>query len=139
MAIVLVIDDRAAYREIARAALEVGGHEVIEASDGLTALHTIRTAHPDLVIADVLMPGVDGLATYVNPRLSEITGVPAADLLGAGWHRCLPAGCGEQSSRHADGAVVSPRRYGPVPFGDTTQRWLSIVVEDQYDSDNART
>ena len=60
MATVLVIDDRAASREIAHATLDHGGYTVIEASEGPQALTLARESHPDVVLTDVLMPGMDG-------------------------------------------------------------------------------
>jgi two-component system cell cycle sensor histidine kinase/response regulator CckA len=60
MATILVVDDRAANREIARATLDHGGHQVIEAFDGQQALTLAKSSHPDLVLTDVLMPGMDG-------------------------------------------------------------------------------
>src|ERR1017187_1900523 len=60
MATVLVVDDRAASREIARATLDHGGYRVIEASEGHQALTLAKNSHPDIVLTDVLMPGMDG-------------------------------------------------------------------------------
>ena len=37
------------------------GHEVIEACDGADALTLAQSRHPDVVVSDVLMPGIDGL------------------------------------------------------------------------------
>jgi PAS domain S-box-containing protein len=60
MAIVLIVDDRAASREVARATLDHGGHHVIEATEGHQALAIARTVHPDVILTDVVMPGMDG-------------------------------------------------------------------------------
>jgi two-component system cell cycle sensor histidine kinase/response regulator CckA len=60
MATVLLVDDRAVSREVARAALDLGGHLVIEARDGRQALILAQTSRPDIVLTDVLMPGMDG-------------------------------------------------------------------------------
>jgi PAS domain S-box-containing protein len=60
MTTVLVVDDRAAGREIARATLDHGGYQVIEATDGQQALTLAKNSHPDIVLTDVLMPGMDG-------------------------------------------------------------------------------
>jgi PAS domain S-box-containing protein len=60
VATVLVVDDQTASREIARATLDLGGHQVIEASDGYQALQLATSNHPDLVLTDLLMPGMDG-------------------------------------------------------------------------------
>ncbi|MDI6102582.1 response regulator [Actinoplanes sp. NEAU-A12] len=61
MATVMVVDDVAANREIVRMLLGFRGHEVIEAHDGADALRLAHTHHPDVVVSDVLMPGIDGL------------------------------------------------------------------------------
>ena len=60
MATVLVVDDRASNRELARTRLTYGGHQVIEAREGAEALALAHTQHPDLVLTDILMPGMDG-------------------------------------------------------------------------------
>src|SRR2546425_5077333 len=59
---VMVVDDERAVRESLRRALELEGYEVELAGDGEEALYRIQSdAHPDAVILDVLMPGIDGL------------------------------------------------------------------------------
>jgi PAS domain S-box-containing protein len=60
MSIVLIVDDRAANRELARTLLTYGGHQVIEAHEGAEALSLAHSLHPDLVLTDILMPGMDG-------------------------------------------------------------------------------
>src|SRR4029450_8225260 len=60
MATVLGVDDVADNREIACTLLGYRGHEVIEASEGSQALTLTHTHHPDVVVTDVLMPGMDG-------------------------------------------------------------------------------
>ncbi|WP_250006269.1 response regulator [Actinoplanes sp. M2I2] len=61
MATVMVVDDVAANRDIVRLLLGYRGHEVIEANDGADALRLAHEHHPDVVVSDVLMPGIDGL------------------------------------------------------------------------------
>ncbi len=60
MTTVLVVDDRAISREIAVATLDDGGYDVVEASEGRQALALALAGHPDVVLTDVLMPGMDG-------------------------------------------------------------------------------
>lgn len=60
MATILVLDDRATNREFLVTLLSYAGHSTLEAADAKTALDLARSAHPDLVIADVLMPMIDG-------------------------------------------------------------------------------
>jgi two-component system, OmpR family, response regulator MprA len=58
---VLVVDDDRALRDALRRALTLGGYEVVAAEGGREGLERVRTARPDVVVLDVLMPDVDGL------------------------------------------------------------------------------
>ncbi len=58
--IVLVVDDNAGNRELLARRLAREGHEVLSASDGRAALDVLRTRAVDVVLLDVLMPGVSG-------------------------------------------------------------------------------
>src|ERR1051325_189711 len=60
MAKILVVDDRPTNREFLTTLLGYGGHHLLEAGDGAEALAIARTERPDLVIADILMPTMDG-------------------------------------------------------------------------------
>src|ERR671922_726798 len=57
---VLVIDDEAPIRLLCRVNLEAEGMEVLEAADGPTGLEKARAETPDVVLLDVMMPGLDG-------------------------------------------------------------------------------
>jgi CheY-like chemotaxis protein len=57
---VLVIDDEAAIRLLCRVNLEAEGMSVDEAADGRTGLERARTTPPDIILLDVMMPGLDG-------------------------------------------------------------------------------
>jgi DNA-binding response OmpR family regulator len=71
---VLLIDDDALTRSLVRDVLERAGHEVHEAADGLAGLRKLRSTHAELVILDVLMPGLDGWETLA--RIREVSEVP---------------------------------------------------------------
>ncbi|MCM4078560.1 hybrid sensor histidine kinase/response regulator [Paractinoplanes hotanensis] len=60
MGTVLVVDDHTTNRELVRDILTHRGHTVIEAHEGAEALGLAHAQHPDLVLTDVLMPGMDG-------------------------------------------------------------------------------
>ncbi len=60
MTSVLVIDDEAPIRLLCRVNLEAEGMTVLEASDGPTGLEQARENTPDVVLLDVMMPGLDG-------------------------------------------------------------------------------
>jgi DNA-binding response OmpR family regulator len=57
---VLVIDDEPPIRLLCRVNLEAEGMEVLEAPDGLEGLEVARAEIPDVVLLDVMMPGLDG-------------------------------------------------------------------------------
>lgn len=57
---ILAVDDSATILEMIKAILESGGYEVITASDGNEALVTAREQSPDLILLDVMLPGLDG-------------------------------------------------------------------------------
>ena len=60
MASVLVIDDEDDIRELVRINLELDGHVVTAVPDGTTALDYVQSHVPDVVVLDVMMPGMDG-------------------------------------------------------------------------------
>ena len=57
---VLVIDDEEAIRLLCRVNLEAEGMSVDEAADGHSGLERARTGSPDVILLDVMMPGLDG-------------------------------------------------------------------------------
>jgi two-component system alkaline phosphatase synthesis response regulator PhoP len=57
---VLVIDDEPPIRLLCRVNLEAEGMEVLEAGDGPTGLEKARNEEPDVILLDVMMPGLDG-------------------------------------------------------------------------------
>ena len=61
MATILVVDDEPRIVQLVRDYLEHGGFTVLVASDGPSALRSARTGHPDLVVLDLGLPGLDGL------------------------------------------------------------------------------
>ena len=58
---VLVVDDEEAIAEAVRARLQSEGYEVLVAHDGPAAIELARDSHPDLVVLDLMLPGMDGL------------------------------------------------------------------------------
>ncbi len=57
---VLVIEDNRDAREMFRMMLELAGHEVVEAEEGLTGLELLKTTRPDVAVIDVGLPGLNG-------------------------------------------------------------------------------
>ena len=74
---VLVIDDEAPIRLLCRVNLEAEGMNVIEAADGPSGVEKARDEGPDVILLDVMMPGLDGWR--VAEQLLEdnrTTGIP---------------------------------------------------------------
>lgn len=62
MARVLVVDDEPIVRDVVARYLERDGHTILQASDGETARELLEHEQPTLVVLDVMLPGLDGLA-----------------------------------------------------------------------------
>jgi type IV pilus assembly protein PilB len=74
---VLIVDDNLDNRALARAALRAEGYEFEEAADGQAALDAVRRGAPDLVLLDLMMPGVDGFSVIKSLRSEASTaGLP---------------------------------------------------------------
>jgi DNA-binding response OmpR family regulator len=74
---VLVIDDEAPIRLLCRVNLEAEGINVLEAADGTTGLELARDEQPDVVLLDVMMPGLDGWSVAEELLEDELTqGIP---------------------------------------------------------------
>jgi CheY-like chemotaxis protein len=61
---VLVVDDEPVLRVLVREILQDEGYAVIDAADGRSMLELLDGVHPDLVLMDVMMPGIDGREAY---------------------------------------------------------------------------
>ena len=58
--LILLVDDEPHIIELARLYLEQEGFRVDSAADGITALDRVRDQPPDLMVLDLMLPGVDG-------------------------------------------------------------------------------
>ncbi|MFZ5509315.1 MAG: response regulator [Pseudomonadota bacterium] len=108
MAVVLVIEDNAANARLAGFLLERAGHEVVHAADAAAGLALARQRRPDLVLMDIQLPGLDGLAVTCqlkeDPRLRGIKVIALTAFAMKGDEaRMRAAGC--------DGYLAKPFRY----------------------------
>ena len=69
---ILAVDDSASMRQMVSFTLKGAGYEVVEAADGVEALNIAKTRSVNLVITDVNMPNMDGIAL-----IRELRGLPA--------------------------------------------------------------
>lgn len=100
---VLVVDDEPRMIRFIRMNLELEGHEVIEAANGLQALSRVRDQLPDLVVLDIMMPELDGFETLA--ALREFSSVPVIMLTARG----------EEEDR-VRGLELGADDYVPKPF-----------------------
>jgi class 3 adenylate cyclase len=111
---ILVIDDHGANRDLLRELLERDGHSVTTAGDGSQGLAKLRADEFDLVLLDLIMPGMSGfdvlLAIQADPQLREmpvivVTGLDDA----AGLGRCLAEGAQDFLRKPFDAPVLKAR------------------------------
>lgn len=100
---ILVVDDFDDTRLLLRTWLEKKGFRVVEAEDGIRAVTKAEEVRPDLIIMDVEMPEMDGLAATRKIRsIRELDGIPvlAVSAYGAEQFRAqaIEAGCEEYVS-----------------------------------------
>ena len=100
---ILVVDDFDDTRLLLRTWLQRRGFRVIEAEDGVEAVKQATTENPDLIIMDMEMPQLDGLAATRQIRLVKKSGdvpIVAVSAYGADQFRelALAAGCNEYVS-----------------------------------------
>ena len=137
MARVLVVDDDHTVREVVVSYLRAHRHEVVEAADGETALRVMRETPADLVVLDLMLPGIDGLE--VCRRLRTASEVPVIMLTALGSETDRVVGL----ERGADDYVTKPfsprelalrvdsvlRRSGERPAAPTRLTDGDLVVD----------
>jgi DNA-binding response OmpR family regulator len=106
---VLLAEDDPTVAEVVAMYLQRDGHEVEWVADGVTALNRARSTPPDLVILDILLPGMDGLE--VCRRIRELAPTPVVML----------TALGEETDR-----VLGPDDYVTKPF---SPRELALRVQ----------
>ena len=104
---ILVVDDFDDTRLLLRTWLERKGFRVIEAEDGLQAVAVAQKERPDLIIMDMMMPGMNGLDATQRIREYQAlrqTPIVAVSAYGANEYRSLAieAGCNEYVSTPFD-------------------------------------
>ena len=93
MTTVLVVDDEPTIRELVVEVLRLEGYAAVGAADGRAALAAMEEAAPDLVLMDVMMPGLDGRAAYLAMRARPAgVAIPVVLMSAAADPARLPAG-----------------------------------------------
>ncbi|MEO7251797.1 MAG: response regulator [Arenimonas sp.] len=108
MARILIVEDNQANMKLARLLLGSAGHSVLCAVDAETGLTLARTEQPDLILMDIQLPGMDGLAATAllknDPATASIPVIAlTAMAMKADEEKTRAAGC--------DGYIAKPLRY----------------------------
>ena len=102
---ILVVDDNPTNLKLARVLLECEGYEVRVAADAEEAVRILETCHPDIILMDVQLPGMDGLELTrrlkADPRTRDIHIIAVtSNAMRGDEARAMEAGC--------DGCVTKP-------------------------------
>jgi two-component system, cell cycle response regulator DivK len=105
---VLIVEDNAANMALATFLLQSAGHTVVTATDAEAGLTLARQEQPDLILMDIQLPGMDGLAATALLKSDEATrGIPVIALtalvMKGDEERIRAAGC--------DGYIAKPLAY----------------------------
>ena len=108
MAKILIVEDNPANMKLAIFLLESAGHTALTARDAEAGLTLARNEHPELILMDIQLPGMDGLEAVVLLKRDEVTRViPVIALTALAMkgdeERIRAAGC--------DGYIAKPIRY----------------------------
>jgi len=79
---ILIVDDERNILELVKLYLNAEGHSVVTAADGLSALEKFRSEQPDLLVLDIMLPGIDGWE--VCRRLRQNSQIPIIMLTARG-------------------------------------------------------
>jgi two-component system chemotaxis response regulator CheY len=121
---IMVVDDSALSRRMMRRILESGGHDVIEASDGIGALESYALEKPSVVVLDLVMSGMYGLEVLVELRTIDPGArvvIASADIQRATRDEALAAGAvGFVSKPFQDHEVLGTIERASAPKDDST-------------------
>lgn len=110
---ILVIDDEEIIRRSLKRAFEVKGHIVVAASDGISGLNVWLDFKPDIVLLDVIMPGLTG-PQVLGERTKNHTGIVCL----------MSAFSGEYSAKALDELGI--KYFLPKPFTDIFELVKSV-------------
>lgn len=104
---ILIVDDNASNLKLLRVLLETEGYAVRTAEHAYAALQTLREFHPRLILLDIQLPGMDGLALTrelkANPKTADIAIVAiTAYAMKGDEERALASGCNHYLTKPID-------------------------------------
>ena len=122
---ILAIDDEALVREVIRIALEMAGHEVEEALDGVDGLERLKKDSSfDLVIADIGMPRLNGVE-FVQEAHALYPHIPVLTISGGGG--ILPTAYGLKLSAMLGAGGILYKPFTPDELRDSVNQLLGLL------------
>ena len=114
---ILIVEDQADIRDVIRITLELEKYELHDAVDGADGLRKAQQLRPDLVLSDIMMPGLDGLQLCKQIKSDPVLKRTRVVLLSA---RGQPADRQAGLAAGADAYLSKP--YGPLDLLATVKR-----------------
>jgi putative two-component system response regulator len=124
---ILIVDDHPPSRMAAAALLELEGYAVVEAESGAEALVLVAETRPDLILLDVMMPGIDGFEVCKQLKENEVTRlIPVVFLTGS-----------NERQVRLQGIQVGADDFLTKPFdqAELTARVKSLVYQKRLNED----
>jgi CheY-like chemotaxis protein len=126
---VLVVDDEPAMRALCRVNLQLDGMEVLEARDGREAVTVAAAEHPDLVLLDVMMPGLDGW--HVAEQLESDPGTREIPIV---FMTALAAADDRRRGAAAGAVGYLTKPYDPLELGTVVKRTLERLARGEREA-----
>jgi DNA-binding response OmpR family regulator len=125
---ILVVDDESAIRLLCRVNLDSAGFETIEAGDGETALALARSERPDLILLDVMLPGLDGWE--IAKKLAEMPETRRIPIVFLTARAAAP----DEVQAHAVGGIgYITKPFDPAELSQTVTATLQRVRRGERD------
>jgi DNA-binding response OmpR family regulator len=126
MAHVLVIDDEAPIRLLCRVNLEAAGMKVSEAENGAAGLAAARAERPDVILLDVMMPGMDGWQVFDELVKDDSTSsIPVVFLTARAELRDQARGL------ELGGVDYVTKPFNPVELAQSLEELLAAIDRDE--------
>jgi len=103
MAKVLIVDDNELFRRMNAEFLKLDGHDILLARDGRETLNIVQSEQPDILLLDIMMPGIDGYEVCRqikgDPLTKETLVVMLTSIAGSERFRSYQAGADEHITK----------------------------------------